>query len=136
MPGRADRAPNRPRRPPHEERVDSVIRDVLDEPTMQGGMVLGRLVRSWERVVGSALALETAPWSLRGGVLVVAASTPAWAAQVRFLAADLRLRANEELGRERVRSVRVMVRPEVGRNPSEPVRRNDSGMSPGDAKLR
>lgn len=113
MSGRGD--PERPQRSLAEERVDSVVRDVLGEPVMRGGVTLGRLVRSWERVVGPALARETAPVSLSGGDLVVAASGPAWAAQARFLTAEIRRLANEELGEERIRSVRVVVRPEAGR---------------------
>jgi predicted nucleic acid-binding Zn ribbon protein len=108
---------------------------VLDEPALRRGIVLGRLVRSWERVVGPRLAEETTPWEVGSGELVVAASTAGWAAQVRFLAADLCRRANEELGADRVRSVRVIVRPTAGSKGSEPLRRNDSGMSSGDAKL-
>jgi hypothetical protein len=114
------------------ERVDSVIREVLDEPALRGGLALGRLVRSWDRVVGSRLAMETAPWALEGPGLVVAASSPAWAAQVQFLAPEVRRRANEELGAERVGSVRVIVRPQA----SKPLRRKGSDMSVGDAKLR
>lgn len=133
MSGRGDS--ERPPRTPAEERVDSVVRDVLSGPGMQGGVTLGRLVRSWARVVGPPLARETAPVSLSGGDLVVGASGPAWAAQARFLIAEIRRLANEELGGEAIRSVRVVVRPEAGRKASEPLRRKDSGMSPGDAKL-
>jgi predicted nucleic acid-binding Zn ribbon protein len=117
---------------PEEERVDSVMRDVLGEPAMRGGIVLGRLVRSWEAVVGAKLALETAPWALQEGGLVVAASSPAWAAQVQFLAAEVRRRANLELGGEPVRSVRVIVRPEA----SKPLQRNQSDVSARGANLR
>lgn len=128
MSPRGDRASGEPS---GGDRVDSVIRDVLGEPAMRGGVFLGRLVRSWERVVGPKLALETSPWALRDGGLVVAASSPAWAAQVRFLSSEVRRRANLELGGEPVRSVRVIVRP-MG---SKPLRRNRSDMSPGDANL-
>lgn len=121
---------------PGEERVDSVIRDVLGGPRMRGGVTLGRLVRSWDRVVGPALARETAPVALSKGELVVGASGPAWAAQARFLTDEIRRRANQELGDEGVGSVRVVVRPGAGREASEPLRRKGSGMSPGDEKLR
>jgi predicted nucleic acid-binding Zn ribbon protein len=65
--------------------------------------------------MGSALARQTAPISLSNGQLVVAASSPAWAAQARFLVAEIGRAANRELGRDEVRSVRVVVRPEAGR---------------------
>jgi hypothetical protein len=124
-----DRAPGDDR---GEERVDSVIRDVLGEPAMRRGIALGRLVRSWERVMGPKLASETAPWALEAGALVVAVSSPAWAAQVRFLAPEVRRKVNQELGGEVVHAIRVIVRPET----SKPLRRNRSDMPPGDANLR
>jgi len=43
---------------------------------------------------------------------VVAASTGPWGAQVRFLAEQIRRRANEALGEGSVVTVRVVVRPE------------------------
>jgi hypothetical protein len=42
---------------------------------------------------------------------VVAASTGPWGAQVRFLGAEIRARANETLGAEHVKRVHVVVRP-------------------------
>jgi predicted nucleic acid-binding Zn ribbon protein len=130
-----DRAAGPPGDERGPDRVDSVIRDVFGEPGMRRGILLGRLVRSWEQVMGPRLALETAPWAFEGGELVVAASSPAWAAQVRFLASEVRHNANRELAGERVRSVRVIVRPE-SLKPSKPLRRNRSDVSPGDDNLR
>jgi predicted nucleic acid-binding Zn ribbon protein len=78
---------------------------------MRRGLQLGRLVRDWERVAGEALAAHTRPVALTPDGLVVKAATAAWAAQVRFLAEDLRRRANEALGGRGVRAVRVVVGP-------------------------
>jgi predicted nucleic acid-binding Zn ribbon protein len=111
MSGPADR----PERPVRDERVDRVLRDVLGGPGMRSGVALGRLVRSWGRVVGTDLARQTAPVGLSGGQLVVAATSPAWAAQARFLVAEIARQANHELGGEAVRTVRVVVRPETRR---------------------
>jgi predicted nucleic acid-binding Zn ribbon protein len=102
--------PDKPERP---EGVGEVLRDVLGQPKMRPGVALGRLVLAWEEVVGPQLARETRPWALEEGHLVVAASTAAWGAQVRFLAENIRLRSNETLRAETVRSVRVTVRQDV-----------------------
>jgi predicted nucleic acid-binding Zn ribbon protein len=102
--------------------IGAVLREALGQPRMRRGLSLGRLVRSWEHVVGPELARETAPVALEGGALVVAASTAAWGAQVRFLAKDVARRANETLDAEEVRTVRVTVSQEV----RKPLRRNDS----------
>jgi predicted nucleic acid-binding Zn ribbon protein len=83
------------------------------ERGLAAGLTLGRLGRDWTEVVGDRLAAETRPVGLRQGSLVVAASSSAWAAQVRFLANDVRNRANSLLGSEVVREVRVTVAREV-----------------------
>lgn len=101
---------NDPVEPP--DGLRSVLREVLGQGVLGPGISLGRLVRGWEEVVGPHLARETAPRGLEDGVLVVAASSPGWAVQVRFLGREVALRANQTLGSETVRSVRVVVRPE------------------------
>jgi predicted nucleic acid-binding Zn ribbon protein len=92
---------------------------------MRKGLSLGHLARSWEEVVGPRLAQETAPVSLEGGALVVAASSAAWGAQVRFLAKDVAEKANETLQSEEVRSVRVVVSSDAPWA-RKPLRRNGS----------
>jgi predicted nucleic acid-binding Zn ribbon protein len=97
------------------EGLGSVLREVLGQGPLRRGVALGRLVRGWEEVVGPELASETGPRGLDDGVLVVAASTPGWAVQVRFLAPEVCRRANRALGSGVVRSVRVVVRPEASK---------------------
>lgn len=97
-----------PQVPPRE--VGEVVRALLSERRMHRGVVLGRLVRRWDDVVGGKLAAETVPAGFEGGELLVATSSSAWAAQVRFLAEEVRRRANEVLGTDEVRGVRVIVR--------------------------
>jgi predicted nucleic acid-binding Zn ribbon protein len=70
-------------------------------------MSLGRLGRDWLTVVGERLCLESRPASLEAGVLVVQASSAAWATQLRFLSAEIRARANACLGADVVREVKV-----------------------------
>jgi predicted nucleic acid-binding Zn ribbon protein len=91
------------------EDVGRILRDALGTPRFRKGLALGRLARAWEEVVGPRLAQESAPASLDEGGLVVAVSSAAWGAQVRFLTQEIRRRANEVLGAEEVRVVRVMV---------------------------
>jgi hypothetical protein len=50
--------------------------------------------------------------SLESGVLVVAASDGPWGAQVRFLASEIRNKANAALGSKEVTRVHVVVRAE------------------------
>lgn len=89
--------------------LGDVIRGVLGSGPMRSGMALGRLARSWDRVVGEQLAGRSAPKRLERGGLVVSAASSSWAAQVTFLSQEIRRRANGILGSEEVRSVRVVV---------------------------
>lgn len=96
-------------RKPEGAELGEVIRGLLREGPMRRGLALGRLTRAWESVVGPALARETAPVALDDRGLVVAASSGAWAAQLKFLAGEIAKRANDVLGGGEIDSVRVVV---------------------------
>jgi predicted nucleic acid-binding Zn ribbon protein len=91
------------------EGIGGILRHILGDRRMRKGMALGRLARAWPQVVGEELARQTTPRALDEGGLLVAASSAAWGSQVRFLAPEIRRRANEALGSEEVRKVRVTV---------------------------
>jgi predicted nucleic acid-binding Zn ribbon protein len=125
--------------PPGGSGLRAVLRDVLDQAPLRGGVALGRLVRGWDAVVGPELAARTAPRSLRSGVLVVAAGAPAWAVQVRFLAREIARSANRAVGEGTVREVRVIIHPDAlkglggkGFGPSEASAEGRRGRPPSD----
>ena len=95
-----------------ETPIGEIIDGLLRERLFSRGMPIGRLAAEWGSVVGQRLASETAPVTLEQGVLVVAASTGPWGAQARFLAEEIRKRANEALGGDEVRRVQIVVRAE------------------------
>jgi predicted nucleic acid-binding Zn ribbon protein len=102
-----------------EERTmrDTPIGSIVDELLVRErafarGLPIGRLAAEWGEVVGPRLGSQSAPVSLDGGVLVVAASSGPWGAQVRFMTEEIRRRANERLGAEVVAKVQVTVRPD------------------------
>jgi predicted nucleic acid-binding Zn ribbon protein len=96
----------------HATALGEIVDGLLTEKAFARGMPIGHLVADWASVVGPRLAAESAPVSLEGGVLVVAATTGPWGAQVRFLSDQIRERVNASLGRDVVRTVRIVVRPE------------------------
>jgi predicted nucleic acid-binding Zn ribbon protein len=105
------------RRAPGRERsteatgISSVIEEMLGDASLAAGLAVGVLGREWVSVVGERLATETEPFGLDDrGALLIRASTAAWAAQVKFLSAGIAEAANRVLGRDGVRSVRVLVR--------------------------
>ena len=95
-----------------ETPIGEVVDGLLRERIFARGAPIGRLASEWPSVVGPRLAAESAPLSLDGGVLVVSTSDGPWGAQVRFLAAEIRKKANASLGSEQVRRVQVVVRQE------------------------
>ncbi|MBA3552540.1 MAG: DUF721 domain-containing protein [Actinobacteria bacterium] len=89
--------------------LGSVLQDLLRRRPWSPGMTLGELARRWTSVVGERLAQESTPVSLEGGTLVVRASSSAWAAQLRFLGAEVVDGANRAIGGESVRRLSVVV---------------------------
>jgi predicted nucleic acid-binding Zn ribbon protein len=93
-----------------ESRIGEIVEGLMRERVFARGVPIGRLAADWAAVVGPRLAAESAPVSLDGGVLVVVATDGPWGAQLRFLAEQIRTRANAALGSEDVKRVQVVVR--------------------------
>lgn len=96
----------------NDTRIGEVLDGLLLERSFARGLPIGRLASGWEEMVGPRLAAESAPVSLDGGLLVVAASSGPWGAQVRFLADEIGKKVNLALGEGTVGRVQVVVRPE------------------------
>jgi predicted nucleic acid-binding Zn ribbon protein len=69
-----------------------------------------RLVQAWPEVVGEAVAAHTRPRWVRDGVLSLAVDDPVWAAQLRWLEADLLARVAEVTGPGVVERIALHVR--------------------------
>lgn len=96
----------------YETPIGEIVDGLLREKAFAQGMPIGQLAADWSAVVGPRLGAESAPVSLDRGILVVAATTGPWGAQVRFLADQIRERANGAIGEGSVQTVRVVVRSE------------------------
>ena len=81
----------------------------------QSHLAAGDLHAAWDQIVGPQLAGHTVPLRLQGGVLVLSASSPLWAVEVRQLSRVITERVNERLGAGSVRQVTVSVRRETTR---------------------
>lgn len=68
----------------------------------------------WVDIVGTDLAARCEPVRLAGGTLVVRAESQVWATQLRYMLSHLQERANEVLGGDGVREVRLVVGPLEG----------------------
>jgi hypothetical protein len=103
-------------RTPDGNTIGEIVDGLMRERTFARGVPIGHLSADWPSVVGPRLAAESAPVSLESGVLVVAASDGPWGAQVRFLASEIRNKANAALGSNQVTRVHVVVRAEPRRS--------------------
>ncbi len=72
---------------------------------------LGALFARWPELVGATLAAHCRPLSFARGVLVVGVDNGTWAAQLRWLEADVLRRLEERLGAGVVTALEVRVRP-------------------------
>jgi predicted nucleic acid-binding Zn ribbon protein len=95
--------------------VGKGLRALAAQRGWQSHLAAGDLHAAWEQVVGPQLANQTAPVRLQGGVLVLAASSPLWAAEVRQHSRVITDRVNERMGAGTVRQVTVSVRREKTR---------------------
>ena len=72
---------------------------------------VGTIWKRWDQIVGATIAGHAEPSSLRDGLLRIRAESPAWAAELGYLAGDIKSRANELVGRKAVTDVRVWTGP-------------------------
>jgi predicted nucleic acid-binding Zn ribbon protein len=101
-------SPRDPRRGGGPQTFATGIKQLLADRGWEERAALGGVFGDWERVVGRDLAEHTRPGTFEDGELVVSCDSPAWAQQVRLLAAQLVRRLNEELGEGTVRRVKVV----------------------------
>jgi hypothetical protein len=90
--------------------IGDIVDGLLAEDVFARGMPIAKLAATWPDVVGERLAAETSPIALEAGVLTVGATTGPWGAQARFLNEEICRRANDALGGDAVRAVRIVVR--------------------------
>lgn len=62
----------------------------------------------WREVIGDQIADHCEPVTFEDGVLVLRASSSAWATQMQLMAGQVRHRINEEFGREVVKELRFI----------------------------
>ena len=89
--------------------IGDVVDALLREDLFSRGMPIATLARRWPELVGERLARATKPASLEGGILLIRASDGPWGAQARFLAEQIRGRADAALGTGSVKAVRIVV---------------------------
>ncbi|PWH06216.1 DUF721 domain-containing protein [Brachybacterium endophyticum] len=87
--------------------LETVMRRVLGDLGWVEGMNSGRVLEEWDEIVGPSVAEHCTPVSLEDGVLVVSASSSAWATQIRMLSPRLISTIEEHVGAHVVSELRV-----------------------------
>lgn len=89
---------------PMSATVDALLRRMGWTEHVEVASVTAR----WREVVGDQIADHCEPVSFDDGVLVLRASSSAWATQMQLMSGQVRHRLNEELGREVVSELRFI----------------------------
>jgi predicted nucleic acid-binding Zn ribbon protein len=104
------------------------VADSLDRITRRIGApraeLLAAVFARWEQLVGPDIAAHAQPRSLRDGVLVVIADQPAWATQLRYMAAELLDRIRAETAAEEIAEIQIRVGPPTTSEDRDERRRN------------
>ncbi len=87
--------------------IESVLKKVLGGLGWTEGMNSGRVLEEWDEIVGERLAAHCRPVSLEAGVLVVSASSSAWASQLRMLTPQLITTIEEHIGSHVISELKV-----------------------------
>jgi hypothetical protein len=90
--------------------IADIVDGLMREQVFSRGMPVAQLASRWPEIVGERMAAETAPAAFDDGVLTVEVSSGPWGAQAMFLLEEIRRKADEALGGEQVRQVRIVVR--------------------------
>lgn len=87
--------------------IEIVLRKVLGDLGWTAGMNTGRVLDEWDEIVGERLATHCRPVSFEDGVLVVSASSSAWASQLRMLTPQLITTIEEHVGSHVISELKV-----------------------------
>ncbi len=79
----------------------------------------GKIWEIWDEAVGSTIARNAQPESIRGRVLFVRVSTSAWMQQLQFIKERIIEKLNESLGKTLVKSISFRLGTLPSRSPAE-----------------
>ena len=100
--------------PPLDEKrnvssADEWVDSLLEKVGMQGGLEEERVIKAWKTLAGGLIASQTAPVSLRRGVLVLRVLQPTMRFQLEQEKRQLLRRLQEKLGSEHLKQLRLTV---------------------------
>lgn len=93
--------------PRDPQNIELVLRKVLGDLGWTAGISAGQVLEDWDEIVGERIAMHCRPVSFEDGVLIVSASSSAWAAQLRMLTPQLITTIEEHVGSHVVSELKV-----------------------------
>jgi predicted nucleic acid-binding Zn ribbon protein len=92
-------------------RIKDLLGPVGKRLRLQDPVAAGSIWRKWPEIVGEDIARNAEPSSLKDGVLRIRTSSPTWATEMTYMAADIKRRVNEAVGKPVVVEVKVWTTP-------------------------
>jgi predicted nucleic acid-binding Zn ribbon protein len=97
---------NRPRRKSGQPTpVGDILQSMLKETGLEKKVREYAALAEWDKIVGVAVAEQTAPQDIKGGVLFLRVKNAAWRSQLAFFKKDIIQKVNAHAGKKIVRSV-------------------------------
>ena len=93
------------------EHIGKILRDAFRGKDFEDQHVAASLKDAWEEIAGADLAARVYPARYKRGYLLLVAESSPWLHRAALAAETLRVRSNEFLGGERIRTVRVRLKP-------------------------
>ena len=91
------------RRPEH---IGSILKQLFQDQKWENNIEASLPLLRWQEIVGSQLAKQTQPESLKDGVLQVRVENSVWLNHLRFLGEELRQKLNQELPSLEIKELR------------------------------
>ena len=91
------------RRPEH---IGSILKQLFRDQKWENNIEASLPLLRWQEIVGSQLARQTQPESLKDGVLQIRVENSVWLNHLRFLGEELRQKLNEELPSLEIKELR------------------------------
>lgn len=86
-----------------------VLGEILSKLSLQEGIDEGQLREAWSKAAGEFIAGQTAPISLRDGVLTLKVLQPAMRFHLEQSRSEMLHRLQQFLGRDKIRTVRLTI---------------------------
>lgn len=93
--------------PWHTSSLASALRRAIEREGLERGITEQRLFQQWEEVVGAAIAGQTVPQRLRGGILWLQVRDAAWRQELSLMRRELIAKINAWAGEDMVRELRL-----------------------------